>query len=111
MRIEPRASENVVAKRSVPVFIGGQRYVVKSDADETYVRILAGYVDERLEDVRRQSKAVPTQKLLVLSALNLADELFEERRLRAELKRQVRDKSKAVLAYLDRVSKRTKGRR
>ena len=97
-----------MAKRLVQLHIGGQRYSVKSDADETYVRVLAGHVDEQLQEVGQSSRAVPTQKLLVLAALTIADELFSERRKRAELKRRVKEKSQEVLAYLDRVSKQTK---
>ncbi|MCC6747516.1 MAG: cell division protein ZapA [Deltaproteobacteria bacterium] len=91
-----------MSKRPVEVQIAGERFVVRSDADETYVRILAGYVDERIGEVQRASRLVPTQKLVVLAALNIADDLFQERRKRAELKRRVRDKSKAVLAYLEK---------
>ena len=85
-------------RRSVVVHIAGQRYVVRSDADETYVRTLAGYVDERINEVRSSSKLIPTQKLAILAALNVADDLFKERRKRAQLKSRVREKSKVVLA-------------
>lgn len=91
-----------MAKRSVVVHIAGQRLVVRSDADEAYVQRLAGYVDERVCEVQRSSKRVPSQSLAVLAALNIADELFQEREKRTELKRKIRDKSRAVLSYLDK---------
>jgi len=89
-------------KKSVVVTIAGQRLTVKSDADETYVRRLAGYVDQRIGEVRNLSRPVPTQKLAILAALNIADDLFQERGKRTELKRQVRERSKAVLMQLDK---------
>jgi len=91
-----------VAKKPVAVTIGGQRYVVRSDADATYVRTLAGYLDERIEEVKNASRVIPTQKLAILAALNVADELFKERQSREDLKSKVREKSKAVLAFLDK---------
>ena len=91
-----------MAKRSVVVHIAGQRYVVRSGADEAYVQRLAGFVDDRLREVQRSSKPVPSQSLAVLAALNVADELFQEREKRASLKQRVRDKSRAVLSYLDK---------
>ena len=91
-----------MSKRSVVVHVGGQRYVVRSDADETYIRTLAGYVDERIEEVQRSSRPVSPQSLAVLAALNIADELFQERQRRAELRQKVRDRTKAVVAYLDK---------
>ena len=91
-----------MAKRPVVVHVGGQRYVVRSDADETYIRTLAGHVDKRLKEVQRSSKPVASQSLAVLAALNIADELFQERQKRGDLKQRVKDKSRAVIAYLDR---------
>ena len=41
-----------VAKRPVVVHIAGQRYVVRSDADETYVQTLAEHVDKRMREVQ-----------------------------------------------------------
>lgn len=76
--------------------------MVRSDADETYIRTLAGYVDDRLKEVQRSSKPVSSQSLAVLAALNIADELFQERQKRVDLRQRVRDKSRAVIAYLDR---------
>ena len=91
-----------MAKRSVVVHVGGQRYVVRSDADETYIRTLAAYVDDRLKEVQRSSKPVSPQSLAVLAALNITDELFKERQRRVELKQRIKDKSNAAIAYLDR---------
>jgi len=91
-----------VGKRSVVVHIAGQRYVVRSDADEAYVQKLAGYLNERILEVQQSSKPVSTQSLAVLAALNIAGDLFQERQRRSELKRTIRDKSRAVLALLDK---------
>jgi cell division protein ZapA len=91
-----------VGKRAVVVHIAGQRYVVKSDADEAYIQSLAGYVNERIEEVQFSSRPVTAPSLAVLAALNIADDLFRERQQRQELRRRIRDKSKAVLAYLDK---------
>ena len=95
-----------MAKRSVAVDIAGQRYVVRSDADETYVRMLAGFLSEQIEEVKSTQRVVPTQKLVVLAALNIVDTLFKERSEQAELKQRVRERSKALLAYLEREERR-----
>lgn len=95
-----------MGKKSVAVNIAGQRYVVRSDADETYIRTLAEFVDAQIDEIRDAARIVPTQKLAVLSALNIADELFQERRKREQLKERVREKSKAVLGFLDKEEKK-----
>ena len=96
----PKTGRELAKKRSVIVNIAGQKLTVKSDADETYIRTLAGYVDRRIEEVKNASRPVQTQKLAILAALNLADELYQERRKRSELKQRVRDKAAAILTYL-----------
>ena len=91
-----------VSKRSVVVHVGGQRYVVRSEAEETYVCALAGFVNDRMEEVRRSSRPASSQNVAVLAALNIADELFREKERRVELKQTIKDKSIAAIAYLDK---------
>jgi len=62
--------------RVIPVEIHGQRYPIRSTLDPEYVARLAAYVDEKL---RAAAEATPTSdvvRLAVLTALNIADELF-----------------------------------
>ena len=92
----------LVAKRSVVVHVGGQRYVVRSGADEAYIQKLAEYVDERLKEVQSSSKPASTPSLTMLAALNIADELFQERKKGLDLKKRVRDKSRAMIAMVDK---------
>jgi cell division protein ZapA len=99
----------ILAKRPVVVTIGGQRYTVRSDADETYVRTLAGYVDERIAEMQQGARSVPTQKLAVLAAMNIADDLLQQRRAMTELRARIRDKSRAVLRLIDKVAGRDSG--
>ncbi len=103
-------------KRAVTVQIAGQKLGLRSDADEASVREIAAYVDARIRDVQRQGKAADTQAIVVLAALQIAEELFNARRLAAEqklevsearraltdLKRRVRDKSRSLLDFLER---------
>jgi cell division protein ZapA (FtsZ GTPase activity inhibitor) len=91
-------------KRSVAVTIAGQRFTLKSDADEAYVQGLATLVDQKMRDVQRgaQGKLAAPHAVAVLAALQLADELERERRGRRELRQRVRDKSRAIREFLDR---------
>ncbi len=77
--------------------IAGQSYALKSDADEAYVQFLAGFVDEKIRDAQRRSKQIATQKLAVLAALQIADDLFRERRRRSELRQRVRNQARKLL--------------
>ncbi len=89
-------------KRSVAVTIAGQRYTIKSDADEAYVHSLAGVVNDKIKEVQKGAKTAPLQAVAVLAALQLADELERERVRRSDLRKRVREKSRAIRAFLDR---------
>ena len=96
-------------KRSVAVSIAGQRYTIKSDADEAYVQSLADLVDQKVREVRRGAKIAEPHAVAVLAALQIADELTRsqeelarERGRRADLRRRVRDKSRSIRALIDR---------
>ena len=89
-------------KRSVTVTIAGQRYHLRSDADEAHVRRIAELVEERFRKAQRSTRQVATDKLAMLTALQLADELLAERERRAALRRAVRERSRRMLQLLAR---------
>jgi cell division protein ZapA len=67
--------------RRVDVEILGQRYAIRSDAPPDYVRQLVAYVERRVKDIRGDAPGQDMSKILVLTALDITDELF---RLREE---------------------------
>lgn len=89
-------------KKSLTVEVAGQRFKLRTDADEAYVKSLARYVTERIEEAKQGSGTVATQSLAILAALNIADDLFQTRRGEQELKRRVREKSRTILQLLDK---------
>lgn len=89
-------------KRSVAVTIAGQRYTIKSDAEEAYVQSLAQIVDDKVKEVQRGAKTAAPQAVAVLAALQIADDLMRERTRRTDLRRRVREHSRNIRAWLDR---------
>jgi cell division protein ZapA len=89
-------------KRQVAVQIAGQRYVLRTDAEEDQVRQLASYVDGRIRDIQRQTRTPDTQAVATLAALQIAEELFGERQAQAALRKKIREKGQALLQYLER---------
>jgi cell division protein ZapA (FtsZ GTPase activity inhibitor) len=62
-----------------------------------------------MEEVRGVSKSVETQRLALLAALGLAEELYRERGAREKLRRRVREKTDRLLADLDRLEETLDG--
>jgi cell division protein ZapA len=67
--------------RVVHVEVHGQRYPIRTTLDPSYVQDLAAYVDRRMDLAADASPSTDTLGLAVLTALNIADELF---RIRSE---------------------------
>jgi cell division protein ZapA len=65
--------------RVIQVEIGGQRYPVRTSLEAKYVHELAAFVDRKMRLAAESSPASDTVGLAVLTALNLADELFRSR--------------------------------
>lgn len=61
------------------VEIFGQRLGLRSDGDEERLQELARFVDGRMREVADLTSNVDTVKIAVLTALNIADELYDER--------------------------------
>lgn len=70
--------------KTIEIEIYGQRYSIKGDADEEYVRRVAAYVDEHIRTLAQGMKTATLSKLAVLAALNLAHELFQSEHTRRQ---------------------------
>ena len=85
---------------SVTVTIFGQEYTLKGDADPDYVRKVARFVDERMNEVARGSTMAATAKVAILAAVNIADELFREQQKRLETMVSLEDRSDQLTRLL-----------
>lgn len=87
-------------KQSVEVTIAGQRYVLKSDGSGEHLRALAAYVNGKMDEIRAVTKSLSPERLAVLAALNIADELLREREEGRTLRAEVRRRTQHLLAWL-----------
>jgi cell division protein ZapA len=89
-------------KRSVSVTIAGVKYSLKTDEDERYVKSIAAFVDGKIREAQKHGRTVDTQSVAVLTAMQIAEELFTERRATRELRKSIRERSQSLLDYLER---------
>jgi len=61
--------------------IYGTEYPIKSDAqtDAEYIQQVAEYVDQKMREIEKNTQAKSSLKVAILAALNITDELFQER--------------------------------
>ena len=72
--------------KPIQVEIYGQRYTIRGEADEQYIKRVAAYVDEHMHNLAKGMKTATLSKLAVLAAINIAHQLLqaEERREQEE---------------------------
>lgn len=66
--------------QTVTVNINGENYAIKTDDDPVYVNEVARYVDEKMREIASGGKVITTSKVAILTALNIADDLFKSRK-------------------------------
>ena len=67
-------------KKGVCVDIFGSEYVIKGDGNSDYTKEVAGYVDSKMREISVVTSNVSSLKVAILTALNLADEVYKLKR-------------------------------
>jgi cell division protein ZapA len=91
----------------VKVQIFGQTYSIQGDLDQAYVQKLAKYVDEKMNSIADVTRTVDTQKVAVLAALAIADELHGMQRDRTDREELLREQAERCLTLVERALKQT----
>jgi cell division protein ZapA len=91
----------------VKVQIFGQPYTIRGELDEAYVQKLAAYVDEKMRVIADATATVDTQKIAVLAALAIADELHNTQSDRGEREELLREQADRCLTLVERALKQT----
>jgi cell division protein ZapA len=91
----------------VKVEIFGQTYSIQGDLDQAYVQKLAKYVDEKMNAIADVTRTVDTQKVAVLAALAIADELHGMQRDRTDREELLREQAERCLTLVERALKQT----
>lgn len=65
------------------------------------VHNLAGYVEEKVEAIRARNEGISFRNLLILTSLNIAEELFRERREHQGLIQSVEDRTRHLRERLE----------
>lgn len=75
-----------VPLKAVEVNILEQKLLVKSEDGEAHVKKITDYLNSKIEEVKQNSKAVSTLNVVLLAAMNIADDYMatKERLVRLE---------------------------
>jgi len=87
-------------KQSVSVEIAGQNLSIRSDEGPEYVQELADYVDAHLREIGGGRRSYSLQRVALLVAMQIADELFREKDLRQRYRAKVEARLEGLEAAL-----------
>ena len=65
--------------KTVTVRIAGEEHSLRSNAEPAYTKECAQYVDQRIQEIKRQVGLLEGHKAAILAALSITDELFQAR--------------------------------
>lgn len=72
--------------KAIKVTILGKQYPLRvEDSEEKNMTRIAHYVDEKLKQYKKELSKQPESTVMVLTALSIAEELFEERQRNRDL--------------------------
>jgi cell division protein ZapA len=90
-------------KKPVQVSLLGQTFTLKSEMDRAHVERVASLINAKVEELRGKGGIVQTNTLLLMAAMNIADDFIRsverEDSLRIELNRRVAKLDELVEGY------------
>ena len=93
--------------RTIRVQIFGQIFSVHGDLDEGYVQKLAAYVNEKMSAIAEMAPTVDTQKVAVMAAMAIADELLSLRQEKGEREELLKEQAERCLNLVERALKQS----
>ena len=84
------------------VQIMGHEYPVEANpGDELYVNRLAQFVEEKMRQIKEESKIIDSYKLAVMAAMNISDELFRLQDQKGSSSKSFEDKAGELTQLLE----------
>jgi cell division protein ZapA len=90
---------------NIKIQIFGQTFPIQGDLEEAYVHKLAAYVDAKMRAISDVTPTVDTQKVAILAAMAIADELHSLRQERGEREELLKEQAERCLTLVERALK------
>jgi cell division protein ZapA len=89
----------------VNVKIFGQEFTIKGEDSPEYVEELSEFVDKKMREVASASSVITSHKVAILTAINIADELFRLRKEMGDQEEEIREKIDGWIENIDKALK------
>ena len=86
----------------IKITIFGQEYSVKAPADPTNIKKIAEYVDTKMREVQSGfSSTQSSNRIAILSAMNITDELFNAKKRGDSDNNEIEEKITSLIELID----------
>jgi cell division protein ZapA len=82
--------------RKTLVRIGGRDYMMRGFESEEYIHKVAIFVDKKMAEISKCQPSLSTSMLMVLTAINLADEVIKLKAQTETLEQQITDMKSVI---------------
>lgn len=86
--------------------IFGSEYTIVGDASEEYILSITFYVDKKMRELAKVFPTASPEKIAVLAAINIADELFQYKENSSHLTQEIANtyesKAKKLISMIDK---------
>jgi len=83
------------------VEILGREYKIRGAADAAYIAEVARYVDAKLREVSQGGVSPAPDRVAIIAAMNIADELFQLKRAHTEEFSSIEKRAQTLIHMLD----------
>lgn len=92
-------------KKRFDIHVLGHQVSVLSDAGNDHVANVVRYINNKADEIEKASKNVPAEKVTILVALNIADELFRLRGEKDNIFKLLESRSTELIEFIDQKRK------
>ncbi len=88
-------------ENKVTVNIYGEEYPITGVSNPSYISRIADFVDTRMRETAKGSRAAARDKVAILAAMSIASELYEKKEVSSEIQNKFDSKIDLLLERLD----------
>jgi cell division protein ZapA len=89
------------SKQTTKVTIFGVEYSITSDHNPEEVRRIAKFVDDKMWEISENNNLISTEKVAILTALNIAEDYLHTLEQRKREKERVEKKTSSIIKLID----------
>jgi len=87
---------------SAEVQILGKTYSIRSDQDPQFMTETADYLNMKMRELSGKAGTIPSEKVAVLTAMNLAGELLKLRKQHDKIRKEIKAKTEKLIHLIDK---------